>query len=87
MEKAYNFVFAAGLESGRLASYRVNADTGVLEELQTFTVGNRPMWVPGIGSLGSHLSKIYTFDLREATACSPASMPSPREANWPLPGI
>lgn len=45
MEKAYNFVFAAGLDSSRLASYRVNADTGVLE---TFTVGSRPMWVLGI---------------------------------------
>ena len=42
------FVFAAGLESGRLASYRVNADTGVLEELENFTVGNKPMWVLGI---------------------------------------
>ncbi len=48
MEKAYNFLFAAGLESGRLASYRVNADTGVPEELETFTVGSRPMRVLGI---------------------------------------
>ena len=48
MEKAYKLVFAAGLESGRLASHRVNADTGVLEELETFTVGNRPMSVLGI---------------------------------------
>ena len=48
MEKAYNFVFAAGLESGWLASYRINADTGVLEERVTFTVGSRLMWVLGI---------------------------------------
>ena len=39
------FVFAAGSASGRLASYRVNGDTGGLTPLQTYSVGQRPMWV------------------------------------------
>ena len=40
-----NFLFAAGLESGRLASYRINGDTGALEPLEVRVIGNRPMWV------------------------------------------
>jgi len=40
-----NFLFAAGLESGRLASYRINGDTGELEPLEVYTVGKAPMWV------------------------------------------
>ena len=39
------FLFAVGLESGRLTAYRVNGDTAELEYLETYTVGNRPMWV------------------------------------------
>jgi 6-phosphogluconolactonase len=39
------FLFAAGSESGRLASYRINGDTGELTPLETYSVGNRPMWV------------------------------------------
>ena len=40
-----NFLFAAGSESGRLASYRINGDTGGLTPLETYPVGERPMWV------------------------------------------
>ena len=40
-----NFLFAAGSESGRLASYRINGDTGELTPLETYSVGQRPMWV------------------------------------------
>ena len=40
-----NFLFAAGLESGRLVSYRINGDSGELEPLETYTVGKEPMWV------------------------------------------
>lgn len=40
-----NSLFAAGLESSRLASYRVNGDTGELEPLETYAVGKAPMWV------------------------------------------
>lgn len=40
-----NFLFAAGLESGRLVSYRINEDSGGLEPLETYTVGKAPLWV------------------------------------------
>ena len=39
------FLFAAGSESGRLASYRINGDTGELTPLETYSVGKRPMGV------------------------------------------
>ncbi len=45
------FLFAAGSESGRLASYRINGDTGALTPLETYSVGQRPMGVL-ITSLG-----------------------------------
>ena len=37
-----NFVFAAGTASGRLASYRINGETGALTPLATYAVGQRP---------------------------------------------
>ncbi len=40
-----HFVFAAGSASGRLAAYRINGETGVLTPLETYAVGQRPMWV------------------------------------------
>lgn len=40
-----HFLFAAGNQSGRLASYRVNGETGALTPLETYAVGQRPMWV------------------------------------------
>ena len=40
-----NFLYAAGSESDRLASYQVNSDTGELTPLETYSVGERPMWV------------------------------------------
>ncbi len=45
LDPAGNFVFAAGSESNRLASYRVNGDTGTLTPLETYSVGKRPMGV------------------------------------------
>jgi 6-phosphogluconolactonase len=39
------FVYAAGSATGRLASYRINGETGALTPLETYTVGRRPMWV------------------------------------------
>jgi 6-phosphogluconolactonase len=39
------FLFAAGSTSNRLASYRVNRETGALTPLETYAVGKRPMWV------------------------------------------
>ena len=45
LDPSGSFLFVAGLESGRLASYRVNDDSGKLEPLESLNVGNRPMWV------------------------------------------
>ena len=40
-----HFLYAAGLESGRLAAYRIDADRGTLHHLETYDVGSTPMWV------------------------------------------
>ena len=40
-----NFLFVAGLESGRLAAYRIDPSTGELALLETYEVGRGPMWV------------------------------------------
>ena len=40
-----NFLFVAGLNSGRLASYRVDQASGVLVPLETYEAGRTPMWV------------------------------------------
>jgi 6-phosphogluconolactonase len=37
-----HFVFAAGTASGRLASYRIQGETGTLTPLATYAVGQRP---------------------------------------------
>ena len=37
-----HFLFAAGSETDRLASYRVNSDTGALTPLETYPVGKSP---------------------------------------------
>ena len=39
------FVYAAGSATGRLASYRIHEETGELTPLETYNVGQRPMWV------------------------------------------
>ena len=39
------FLYAAGQGSGRLASYRINQDSGALTPLETYDVGDNPMWV------------------------------------------
>jgi 6-phosphogluconolactonase len=40
-----NFLYVAGLESGRLAAYRINKTKGSLEHIETYDVGAEPMWV------------------------------------------
>ena len=45
LDPAGRFVFAAGSASGRLASYRINSETGGLAPLTTYDVGQRPMAV------------------------------------------
>ena len=39
------FVYAAGSATGRLAAYRIYGETGELTPLETYNVGQRPMWV------------------------------------------
>ena len=39
------YIFAAGSETGQLASYRVNAETGELTPMETYSAGKRPMGV------------------------------------------
>ena len=48
LDPAGHFVFAAGSASGRLASYRINGETGALTPLSTYAVGQRPMAVLAI---------------------------------------
>jgi 6-phosphogluconolactonase len=45
LDPAGNFVFAAGSASGRLASYRVNGETGALTPLASYAAGQRPQAV------------------------------------------
>mgnify|MGYP001303597961 CR=1 FL=1 len=40
-----NFLYAAGLDTGVMTSYRIDGDTGELEPLETYHVGKAPMWV------------------------------------------
>jgi 6-phosphogluconolactonase len=42
LDPAGHFLFAAGTASGRLASYRINTETGTLSPLATYAVGQRP---------------------------------------------
>jgi 6-phosphogluconolactonase len=42
LDPAGHFAFAAGTASGRLASYRINGETGALTPLETYAVGQRP---------------------------------------------
>ena len=39
------FLYAGGLESGRLTAFRIDPETGALRPLATYPVGTRPMWV------------------------------------------
>ena len=40
-----SFLYSAGLETGKLASYRIDQDSGVLEPVEVYDVGKGPMWV------------------------------------------
>ena len=40
-----SYLYASGLDTGRLASYRVNQDSGELEPLEVYAIGREPMWV------------------------------------------
>lgn len=42
LDPAGNFLFAAGTASGKLATYRINGETGALTPLATYAAGQRP---------------------------------------------
>ena len=52
LEPGGKFLFAAGEESGRLVSYRIDGDTGLPDTLGAFAIGKAPMWVL-VTNLGS----------------------------------
>ena len=45
IDGAGNFLFVGGQGSGRLATYRINRQSGELSPLATYAVGESPMWV------------------------------------------
>ena len=45
LDPSGRFVFASGLESGSLTSYRVDDEGGTLTPLETYDLGETPMWV------------------------------------------
>src|SRR5262245_6604336 len=52
LDSTGSFLFAAGTASGRLASYRVNGETGALSPLKIDTVGQRPAAVLAVPFTG-----------------------------------
>jgi 6-phosphogluconolactonase len=52
LDPSGSFPFAAGTASGRLASYRVNGETGALTPLEIYTVGRRPAAVLAVALSG-----------------------------------
>ena len=45
LEPQDKFLFSAGQESGRMASFSVKPDSGELTPLETYPLGNGPAWV------------------------------------------
>jgi len=45
IDDSERYVFVAGLETARLAIYRIDQETGALQPLSSRRVGNLPMWV------------------------------------------
>ncbi|MEC8910302.1 MAG: beta-propeller fold lactonase family protein, partial [Chloroflexota bacterium] len=39
------FLYSAGQESGRMASFSINSDSGKLTPLETYPLGKAPVWV------------------------------------------
>ena len=45
IDETGNFLFVGGRDSGKLATYRINRQNGILSELDVYEVGETPMWV------------------------------------------
>ena len=39
------YLYSAGLESGKLAAFSIDDATGALDRIDTYEVGQGPMWV------------------------------------------
>ena len=48
IDSSGRYLYAAGLDTGRLAAYRIEED-GTLTRFATYDVGEEPMWVLIIG--------------------------------------
>ena len=45
VDPAGRFLYAAGLDSGKLAAYEINEAWGGIDRIGTYEVGREPMWV------------------------------------------
>ncbi|MBV7328794.1 lactonase family protein [Chloroflexi bacterium TSY] len=45
LDPSGRFLYAAGQGSGRLAGYRIDPQSGLLHSIETYEIGERPMWV------------------------------------------
>lgn len=45
LDPSGNFLYVAGLQSGKLASYRIDQESGRLQPLRIYPLGKEPMWV------------------------------------------
>ena len=45
LDQAGNFLYAAGLNSGKIAAYKINESWGGLDRIGTYDAGREPMWV------------------------------------------
>ena len=45
LDQSGNFLYAAGLDSGKIAAYRVNEGWGGIDRIGTYDVGREPMWI------------------------------------------
>ena len=50
LDPAGRYLLSAGLESGRLAVYRIDDATGQLAQITVFEVGSEPMWISVVRS-------------------------------------
>jgi 6-phosphogluconolactonase len=48
LDSTGSFLYSAGTATGRLASYRLNGETGALTPLETYAVGKRPAAVRAV---------------------------------------
>ena len=39
------FLYVAGLDTGTLATYKVDQESGALDKMASYEVGNVPMWI------------------------------------------